>query len=82
MTTAGWIAWAVLLAALVLICWSVWADRHDWADLSADLDVTDKRVDDLTVELSHMRDHLDDDAPSNGRHAATTEINLSKEPQR
>lgn len=70
MTPAGWVAWAVVLIALALTCWGVWADRRDYGALSADLDDTNRVVDDLTRELSYVLDHLDD-APSTGRHAHT-----------
>jgi hypothetical protein len=80
MTFAGWVAWALVVAGLALTCWGVWADRRDYGDLSADLDDTNDRVDDLRVELSHVLDHLDDDTPTSGRHAATTGTAPSKEP--
>ena len=81
MTVAEWVAWAVLAAGFVLVLLAVRTDRRDWADLSADLDDTNRVVDDLAVELSRVLDHLDDGTPSDGRHAATTEIAISKEPQ-
>lgn len=70
MTTLGWVAWALVIAGLAVTCWGVRANRRDWADLSADLDDSNRVVDGQAVLLSHIVDHLND-APSGGKHAHT-----------
>jgi hypothetical protein len=77
-TPVGWIALAIVGLAFVLVLVAIRADRNDWADLSADLDDTNSDLDDVKRDLSYVLDHLH--GTSSGRHAATTEIQLSKEP--
>lgn len=69
MSPAGWLAWGLVVVGYVGIFFALRFYRWELDDLVADLDDTDKRIDDLAVEVSHVLDHLND-VPSDGRHAA------------